>query len=378
MLCLRFPGLVARFLALPAIAALLCASLPAQQPLPTVLVAEARREAIADHIEALGTLRARESVEITATVGERVVEVGFSDGARVRKGDVLLRLSTDEVRAQLAEARATAAEARRQYERARQLASRGAAATAQLDEARREFETAQARVEVMESRLANLEITAPFDGVVGLRNISVGAVVRPGDLVTTLDDDSLMLLDFSVPEVFLQKLQPGATIRASTQAFPGEVFEGAIRSVDSRIDPITRSVTVRAELPNPGRKLRPGLLMTLTLSVNPRDAVLVPESALVPLGRENFLFVVEEAELGKPPVARRRNVTVGARRDGEAEVLTGLAAGERVVVHGAFRLTDGAGVRVLPSVEHQREIPVSQKEQASQGHPASQREQATN
>lgn len=327
------------------------------QPVPTVMISDARLERMVDRIEALGTLRAKESIDLTATVSERVVEVGFADGDRVKEGQVLLRLSTEEAEALLTEARATAQEARQQYERVQQLANRGATALSQLDEARRESETANARLAAIETRLENLILTAPFDGVVGLRNISVGAVVRPGDLVTTLDDDSTMLLDFSVPTTFLTALEPGKAIQAQTAGFRGEVFEGTIRSLDSRVDPVTRSVTVRAEIPNPDLRLKPGLLMMVDIQANPREAIIIPESALLPLGRTNFIMVAENLNDAGEGTVQRREVTIGSRREGEVEILSGLGEGEKVVTHGGFKIADGAKIKVTESIKR---APVSQ------------------
>lgn len=319
------------------------------QPVPSVTVAAVEAQTISDRIEALGTLRASESVEITATVSERVVEVGFEDGDRVQKGQVLLKLFSDEAQALLKEARATASEASKQYDRIRQLTERGAASLAQMDESRRVYETAQARVVALESRLSNLILTAPFDGVVGLRDISVGALVRPGDLVTTLDDDRVMLLDFSVPSTFLTVVAPGLPITATAKGLDGEVFHGVVRSVSSRVDPVTRSVQVRAEVPNPERKLKPGLLLAVELEANPREALLVPESALLPMGRGNAVFVVQAGADGGPTVARR-TVQIGRREKGRVEILQGLKPGDTVVSHGGFLLSEGAKVRVTEPV----------------------------
>lgn len=314
------------------------------QPVPRVFAAEARLEPFSDRIEALGTLRANESVELSATVSERVVFVGFEDGDRVTEGQVLLKLSALEEEALLTEARATANEARQQYDRNRQLAARGATAQAELDQARREYETASARLAAIESRVSNLVIKAPFDGIVGLRNISVGALVRPGDVITTLDDDEKMLLDFSVPSTFLPVLQPGSRIKATATGLRDNEFEGEIRSVASRVDPVTRAVQVRAELPNPDRTLKPGLLMTVNLEANEREAVMIPESALLPVGRQNFVLILRPD--GEDFLTERREVRLGGRRPGEVEILEGVAVGELLVTDGAFKVGDGARVKV--------------------------------
>ncbi len=312
-----------------------------------VVVAEARKAPFADRVEALGTLRANESVELMATVTERVTYLGFEDGVRVEKGQVLVKLAATEEEAQLTEAVATTNEARIQYDRAKQLAQGGAASVSALDEARRNFETASARQGAIESVLANLVVKAPFDGIVGLRNISVGALVRPGDLITTVDDDNTMLLDFSIPSSFLPVIETGKEIEAKSAGFGDKTFRGKVRSLSSRIDPVTRTVVVRAELPNPERLLKPGLLMTVEFLSNPREAVLVPEGALLPSGRNSFVMVAAPSPTDPTKIfAERREVTTGSRREGEVEILTGLEAGERVVTHGGFKLAEGAPLRI--------------------------------
>lgn len=316
---------------------------PPSRP-PAVKVVAAEVKPMADRIEALGTLTANESVDLTAKVTETVTSLDFTDGQRVKKGDVLATMHSEEARALLGETESTAQESLRQYERTKQLSSQGAASAAQLDEARRVHETARARQLAVQSRIDNLTITAPFDGVVGLRNISVGALVQPGDLITTVDDDSVMKLDFPVPSPFLPVLVTGAPVEARARAFGGKVFSGQIRSVSSRIDPVTRTVTVRAEIPNAERLLKPGLLMTVELRTNERQAVVVPEEALLPAGRKNFLMTVEDGTDG--PVARKVEVEVGARQAGEIEILGGLAAGQRVITHGALKAADGEAIQI--------------------------------
>ncbi len=322
------------------------AAATAAAPPPQVVVAEVRKEPFVDRVEALGTLRANEMVVLTANTTELVTKIHFDDGQRVQAGDVLVEMSSDEERAQLAEARAAAEEARSQYERVRPLAAQGTAAKSQYDERRREWETAQARVAVVESRLADRTIRAPFAGVVGLRKLSVGALVRPGDPITTLDDDGVMKLEFTVPATYVDTLRPGLAIVAKSRAYGSREFHGQVRSVDSRVDPVTRSIQARAEIPNPDRALRPGMLMTVVLMKNPRDALVVPESAIVSSGRKSHVFRVDA---GAGNRVQRREVEVGARRAGEAEILAGLAAGELVVVHGTQRVRDGQAVQVSPA-----------------------------
>jgi membrane fusion protein, multidrug efflux system len=306
-----------------------------QQAVP-VIITEVQRDRFVDRVEALGTLRANETVDLTATVSEVVTAIHFEDGQRVAEGDILVEMTNQEEHALLEEALSTAAEAKKQYDRVRPLAQRGAASTSLLDQRRREYETARARLRAIESRLSDRLILAPFAGVVGLRNISVGTFIEPGDVITTLDDDSLMKLDFSVPAIYLATLVPGLRIEARSVAFADQPFEGRLSGVNSRIDPVTRSIAVRAILPNPERLLKPGLLMTVEMLKNPRDVLVIPEEALIPIGQRHDVFVVEPSAV--PPIAHRRQVTIGARRPGEVEIREGLEAGEFVVIHGALRV----------------------------------------
>ena len=313
-------------------------------PPPTqVFVAEARLDRFVDQIEALGTLRANEAVALTISVTETVTALHFDDGDRVETGQVLAEMTSSEEHAQLEEARATVAEARRQYQRVKSLAAQGTASKSLLDERLREWETGRARLAAIESRLADRLIRAPFAGVVGLRNVSIGALMEPGDVITTLDDDSVMKLDFAVPSTYLGTLEPGLAIEATTRAYPERRFRGQVKSIDSRVDAATRSIVVRAVLPNPDRVLKPGMLMQVQLFKNPREALVIPEEALVPRGERQTVLVVDEAQGYK---VAERELRIGARRPGEVEVLAGLVPGEKVITDGTLKVRPGEAVTI--------------------------------
>jgi membrane fusion protein (multidrug efflux system) len=313
-----------------------------EKPGPEVIVAEVKPKAFIDRIEALGTLKANESVALTVNVTETVTAIHFDDGQRVERGDTLVEMTSSEEHALLEEARANLDEALRQFKRVRQLESQGIEAQSLLDQRRREVETARARLAAIESRLADRLIKAPFSGVLGLRNTSVGALVETGDLITTLDDDSVMKLEFAVPSTYLSSLQPGLAIRARTRAFGERVFEGEVKVVDSRVDPINRSLLVRALLPNPERMLKPGMLMTVELLSNQRQALVIPEAALMPKGSDQFVMRLQ----GDPPQVEKLKILIGSRRAGEVEVLDGLSAGDLVITHGMEKARVGAPVRI--------------------------------
>lgn len=299
-----------------------------------VFVVEAKVDEFVDRIEALGTTKANESVDVTSNITEKVVEIRFDDGQTVVAGDVLVVLDAAEEQS----AEAVLAEKRLAFQRAQELESRKFAATAHLDERRAALRQAEADIAMIRSRIADRIIRAPFGGVVGLRDVSVGALIEPGDRITTLDDTSIVKLDFSIPSTYLAALKRGLPIVARSVSFPGRLFKGSIKSIGSRIDPVTRSVIARATLSNADGALRPGLLMTVELLKNARKTVVVPESALVSRGRKHLVYVVDESDGN---VVVRREVKIGARRPGEVEILSGLNAGETVIVQGSFRVRPG-------------------------------------
>jgi membrane fusion protein (multidrug efflux system) len=272
-----------------------------------------------------------------------VTALHFDDGDRVVAGQVLVEMTSAEEHAQLEEARATVEEARRQFERIRSLREKQTAAESLLDQRRREWETGRARLAAIESRLADRLVRAPFAGVLGLRNVSTGALVEPGDVISTLDDDSIMKLDFPVPAVHIHALATGMPVTATTRGWSGRRFEGEVKSLDSRVDPVTRTVVVRALLPNPDHALRPGMLMQVELLNPRREAIVIPEQCLVPLGERQYVFVVDPAA---DNTVERREVRIGARRPGEVEIVEGLEVGERVITDGTLKVRDGGKVTI--------------------------------
>lgn len=316
----------------------------AQMPPVSVFTAQVEKAPFADRIEAIGTLRANETVSLRASVTETITKVNFEDGQRVEQGDVLVEMTSTEENAMLEEAQSTYDEAILQYERIKPLADKGTATGALLDQRRREMETANARLSAVKSQIRDRIVEAPFAGITGFRNISVGALVSPGDVITTLDDDSVMKLDFSVPETYLPSLQLGLAIAAKSLAFPGKTFTGKVVSVGSQIDPITRSLIARAIIPNDEQLLRPGLLMSVDLVKNERQTILIPEEVLIQEGGRSFAYVVQKE--GDQTSAKKTEVSIGSRHDGKVEIVEGLAEGQEIVTHGALKIRDGQAVIV--------------------------------
>ena len=309
-----------------------------------VIVQAVTSQPLESRIEALGTLRANESIRLTSNVTKTVTNINFDDGQRVKKGQVLVEMTNAEERALLDEARFNMEEARKQMERVRSLVETRAASQSLLDQRMREYESAHARYLAIDARLQDLHLDAPFSGVVGLRNISVGALVSPGDSITTINDDSRMKLDFTVPAIYLRSLQVDLPIMARSRALGDKVFEGKIYSIDNQIDPVTRAITVRALLPNDDRELKQGMLMSINLYANKREALVISEAALVPLGSDNFVFVVQPQ--GETLTVERRQVTIGQRLRGFVEILNGLEADEKVVTHGLQKIRAGTLINI--------------------------------
>jgi membrane fusion protein, multidrug efflux system len=304
-----------------------------------VVTVAASMQPLGVEIEAVGTARANESVEVTSKTSNTITAIRFEEGERVRKGSVLVELDSAEARASLAEAEAALAESRNQFKRSRDLFTSKALSESQLDLIEATLKANQARVDVAKARLADTIIRASFDGTTGFRRVSVGSLVSPGTVITTLDDASLIKLDFTVAETYIHALERSLPVIAATAGLPGREFRGEVTNLDSRVDPVTRSIAVRAELPNPKGELRPGMFMTVRLQGEVAPALLVPEGAIVPEQGHTYVFVVENG------VALLREVKLGKRRPGEVEVLEGLKEHERVVIEGTQNLRNGLAVR---------------------------------
>jgi membrane fusion protein, multidrug efflux system len=289
-------------------------------------------------IEAIGNAVANESAEITSKTVNTVTAVRFQEGQLVKRGMVLVEFDSAQARADLAGAEAALAESRSQYNRSQELLETKVLSQSNMDQLEATLKTNEAKVASARARLADTIIRAPFNGRIGFRRISVGGLVNPGTVICTLDDTSVMKLDFTVPQTYMFALAPGLPITALIAGVPNKSFTGKITTLDSRVDPVSRSIVVRAEIPNADGTLKPGMFMTAKISAAAAQALLVPEGAIVPEQGKTFVFVV------KGGVASKREVTLGRRRPGEVQVTTGLSDGERVVVEGTQKIRDGASV----------------------------------
>lgn len=302
----------------------------------TVTTGRVQQMPWSDTIRALGTVRARESVDVTAKVSETVQRVHFESGDEVAAGAPLVTLSGQQQQAALAAAQATAEEADRLYRRQSELAAQQLVARASLDAQRATRDATRAQVAQIQANLRDRVIRAPFAGVLGIRQVSPGALVTPGTVVASLDDIARVYVDFPVPETELAKLGVGQRLTGSTSAWPGKTFNGLVSTIDARVDAGTRAVTVRGDFPNPSRELRAGMLVQVVLERPERPALVVPEIAIVQVGRDSFVYRVKPDD-----TVEQVKVEIGGRNEGRAEITAGLKQGERIVVDGTGKLRPG-------------------------------------
>ncbi|MBT0585313.1 efflux RND transporter periplasmic adaptor subunit [Alteromonas oceanisediminis] len=292
-------------------------------------------------IEALGTAQANESVELTAQQAQTVKLIAFDDGDIVEKGDLLVELNNRAEIARVNELEINIADAKRQLQRIENLAKDRVASQQLLDEQRARVDALSAQLDVAQANLSELKIHAPFSGKLGLRQVSIGTLVRPGDVITTLDDIERVKVDFNLSETHLASVSKGQSVTAASVAYPGETFTGQISTIDARLDPMTRSINVRAIIDNPEGKLRPGMLLQITVQKRVLNTIVIPEKALIPNQEKQFVFVIEEG------IAHSREVKVGERRPGIAQITSGLSPGETIVTEGTLRLRDQSPVQIL-------------------------------
>ncbi len=301
----------------------------------------------ADRIEAVGTLYPKERVDLSVNVADRVTGVYFQDGERVRRGQTLLVQAQTEQLAEIEGAEATVREAQKVVDRMAPLVEEGVVSGLEFDQAQRDLQVAQSTLVSVQARQKNRILVAPFSGILGFRQVSSGAFLAPGDPVATLVDDSQMFLDLAIPDIWLANITPGLEVSAVSPSLPNDLFEGKLVSIDNEIDPETRSLRVRALVPNPDQKLKAGLFMSVTLLAKPRQTLSVTESAIEPLGSKSFVYLAEKR--GEQVFAKRVEVEIGARFDGRVEILAGLSEGDTIISEGLIGVRDGRPVRVQAS-----------------------------
>lgn len=310
-----------------------------QAPIP-VAIRPVSTGQVRQQIEAVGSLLSDESVILRPEIAGRVTEILFDEGQPVKRGAPLVRLDSTIARAQVNQAKASIALSRANYERARELYGKGAGTQRAHEEALAKLATDEAALALAQAVLDKSTINAPFDGVMGLRQISVGDYVNPGQAMVNIESLDQLKVDFRIPEVHARLIAPNQAIRVRVDAMGGAEFDGRVYAIDPAFDPNGRAAILRARLPNPDRQLRPGMFARVTLIVEERaNAVLVPETALNPVGAEFFVYRVVDGK------AVQTKVKLGLRRGGSVEILDGLQSDDRIVAEGGQKLRDGQYVR---------------------------------
>ncbi len=315
-------------------------------PVP-VEVGKAVAMRIEDDAQAIGSLRAHQGVMLRPEVSGRVARIGFADGKRVRRGQLLVQLDDTLQRAQLQQTQAQASIARTNLERNRELVAQNFVSASAVDQSAAALEVAQAQVALAQAQLERMRILAPFDGVAGISNVNLGDYVKDGADIVNIEDTSSMWVDFRLAEQFMTRLRPGQPVEVQLDALPGRTLAARVEAVDSLLDADGRSLLIRARLPNAGGELRGGMFVRARTVFAVREAaVVVPEEALVPQGGKQYIVKVIEAPAGK--VSQRLEARIGVRLPGRAEILEGVNPGDVVVTAGQARLMREDGQVVQP------------------------------
>ena len=297
--------------------------------------------ALPQTITAVGSLRSDESVTLRPEVAGRIATIQFQEGQRVTKGAVLVRLDPAINDAEVQQARANLKLAQSKYDRAVDLAKSNFISGQARDEAENNLRVAEAALQLTVAKREKMELRAPFAGIIGLRVVSVGDYVKEGADMVNLESIDPLKVDFRVPEIYMQQVQVGQSLTVSLDAMPERRFEGKVYAVNPLVDAAGRSIVIRALVRNPDTSLRPGMFTRVALITrNAKNALVIPEQAIVPQGDEQYVFRVVDGK------AARTKVELGQRRDAKVEVLKGLGPNDTVVVAGQLKLREGTSVAI--------------------------------
>ena len=333
---------------------------------PSVEVTRVKAMPLQDDAQAVGSLKSRQSVTIKPETAGRVARIAFADGAKVRRGQLLVQLDDTLQRAELSQAQAQLSIARANLKRNQELVAQNFVAQRVVEESQANLQVAEAQVSLADARMQRMRITAPFDGTLGLRSINLGQYVGVGDALVNLEDTSQLTVDFRLPERYQSRIAPGQGVQVQLDALPGKKFEAKVLAVDPLLDANGRSISVRAAMPQKSNAdLRPGMFARVLIVFSVNDgALVVPEEAMVPQAGKQFVYVVEEQGQGdaKKLASRRVEVELGVRRGSDVEVVKGLALGATVVVAGQQRLQrDGTVVKVVDMARVGQTAPAAAK-----------------
>jgi membrane fusion protein (multidrug efflux system) len=316
---------------------------------PSTMTVEAQPVEVGDFenfVTTVGTLKASESVILRPQEGGKIEKILFNSSAYVKEGDLLVQFDDSVQRAQLQEAQAKVVGYKAEYGRAESLVKRNAFPKSKLDEAFMRYKMAEADVNMIQSKIDQMKLKAPFDGVVGLRDVSVGAYLKPGEDLVTLAQIDPMKVDFKISEVFLGKFSVGQEVDVEVDGFLGQEFTGTIEAIDPTADEAGHSIRVQAALPNKDHLLKPGLFAKVKFRTDIHEnAMMVPEAAVESEGNQEYVYVVLDG------VAHKAPVVTGNRNGKNVEIRSGLKPGLMVVTAGQLRIGEGSPVVVVPHKE---------------------------
>jgi membrane fusion protein (multidrug efflux system) len=315
---------------------------PTEVPATPVKAAQAKRGPASSKVEAVGDVMAGESVVLRPEITGRVAAIRFEEGRKAKLGEVLLELNADEQRAAVAQSQSSVQLEQQSFQRIRDMRTKNLASQQQYDESLARLQSAEAVLERDRVRLSKTQLPAPFDGIVGLRQVSLGDYVSPGQALVNLESLDPIKLDFKLPEKYAARITKGLKVEATVEAWPGRLFTGEILAVDPKLDEATRTVKARARLSNADLALRPGMFARVVLDLGAaRTALFVPEQAVEAKGSKAMVFRVTDGKALLTPVK------TGERRPGLVEISEGLKEGDWVVTEGQLKLGDGSPVTII-------------------------------
>ena len=308
---------------------------------PYVIVEKQKSAKFKDVIESLGTGTSKEAVDITSTVTAKVVQINFNDGDFVEKDTLLVKLDDDKEQAQKAQALININEQQREMQRIEKLAKSRAVSQKNYDEQKTSLARAKTELDIVEVEIADRHLRAPFKGRLGMRLVSLGDLVTPGTKITTIDDISILHVDFSIPEKYFAVLKKGREVEVTNAAYPGKVFKGILTAISPRINEQTRMVSARASIDNKENLLRPGMMFTVRVDMGEPELLMIPERSVTSLGEIQSVYLYDPKGFVKRTV-----VNLGRRKGGRVEVISGIRSGDVIVVEGVSKLTDGMKVKL--------------------------------